>query len=363
MSFEGALNGEFWRGRKVLVTGHTGFKGAWLSLWLQRLGAEVSGFALKPPTDPSLYAVAKVAEGMHASVEGDVRDGDAVTRAFARCQPEVVFHMAAQPLVRRSYSEPRETFETNVMGTVNVLDAVRRSEGVRVVVNVTSDKCYENREDGVAFKESDALGGHDPYSASKGAAELVTHSYRRSFFAEPDGVRLASARAGNVIGGGDWGEDRLVADLMRAALARSAIRVRNPHAVRPWQHVLCPLEGYLRLAEALWHSSGYAGAWNFGPGKEDERSVEFVMGLFSQLWPGGIQCKGAVGSDPHEARSLNLDSSKARDRLRWRPAMCLREGVEATVAWWLALLDRQDMRKVTLAQTEALPRYGYHVAR
>jgi len=350
VSCEGAPNGEFWHGRKVLVTGHTGFKGAWLSLWLQLLGAEVSGFALKPPSDPSLYDVAKVAQGMHVSVEGDVRDGDAVMRAFARCRPEVVFHMAAQPLVRRSYVEPSETFETNVMGTVNVLDAVRRSQDVRVLVNVTSDKCYENREDGVAFKESDAMGGHDPYSASKGAAELVTSAYRRSFFDDPDGVRLASARAGNVIGGGDWGEDRLVADVMRAALARGVVRIRNPQAVRPWQHVLCPLSGYLRLAEALWDSVDYAGAWNFGPTEDDERPVGWLVQRLCELWPEGIEWVCDEQGHPREASVLRLDSSKAGEALGWRAPMKLEQALEATAAWWLALREGCDMRAATIGQ-------------
>jgi CDP-glucose 4,6-dehydratase len=350
VSFEGAPNEEFWRGRKVLVTGHTGFKGAWLSLWLQRLGAEVSGFALKPPSDPSLYEAAKVAQGMHVGVEGDVRDGDAVMGAFARCRPEVVFHMAAQPLVRRSYVEPRETFETNVMGTVNVLDAVRHSQDVRVVVNVTSDKCYENREDGLAFKEGDAMGGHDPYSASKGAAELVTSAYRRSFFNDPDGVRLASARAGNVIGGGDWGEDRLVADVMRAALARGVVRIRNPEAVRPWQHVLCPLSGYLRLAEALWGSADYAGAWNFGPTEDDERPVGWLVRRICELWPEGIEWVCDEQGHPREANVLRLDSSKAGEALGWRAPMKLEQALEATVAWWRALREGYDMRAATIGQ-------------
>ncbi|HEU4600034.1 MAG TPA: CDP-glucose 4,6-dehydratase, partial [Solirubrobacterales bacterium] len=249
----GTVDPEFWRGRRVLVTGHTGFKGSWLCLWLQSLGATVTGFANGVPTQPSLFELARVAEGME-SVEGDVRDAEALAKTAANANPEVVIHMAAQALVRRSFVEPRATYETNVMGTVNLLEAVRGGEGVRVVVNVTSDKCYENREWEWGYRENEPMGGHDPYSSSKGAAELVTSAYRRSFFSDPEGTRLASARAGNVIGGGDWGEDRLVPDVMRAALASETTRVRNPNSIRPWQHVVNPLSGYLALAQAIWES-------------------------------------------------------------------------------------------------------------
>jgi CDP-glucose 4,6-dehydratase len=372
-----ALDLEFWRGRNVLLTGHTGFKGAWLSLWLQSLGADVTGLSLGAPTRPSLYEVARVEEGMRESIRADVRDGDAVLDALRRVEPEVVIHMAAQPLVRRSYIEPRETFATNVMGTVNVLDAVRVCEGVRVVVNVTSDKCYENPEDGSALREGDPMGGHDPYSASKGAAELVTAAYRRSFFSDPDSVRLASVRAGNVIGGGDWGQDRLVADVMRAALAGQPVHVRNPDAIRPWQYVLCPLGGYLRLAEALWDTPELAGPWNFGPAPEDERSVRWVVERISERWPGGVGWVGDGGAHlceahtpreadvphqadapheadaPREAHTLKLDSSSARDRLGWQPAMGLEEAIEATVGWWLALGEGEDMREVGREQIAA----------
>jgi CDP-glucose 4,6-dehydratase len=360
----------FWRGRTVLLTGHTGFKGAWLSLWLQWLGAEVTGLSLGAPTRPSLYEVARVEENMRESIRADVRDGEAVLDAFRRVRPEVVIHLAAQPLVRRSYAEPRETFATNVMGTVNVLDAARLCESVGVLVNVTSDKCYENPEDGSPLREGDPMGGHDPYSASKGAAELVTAAYRRSFFSGRDGPLLASARAGNVIGGGDWGEDRLVADVIRAALAGRPVHVRNPHAIRPWQHVLCPLGGYLRLTEALWDAPELAGAWNFGPAPEDERSVRWVVERISEGWPGGVRwVEDGVGRPheghapdgadglreadtpeeavaPHEAHTLKLDSSLARDRLGWEPAMGLEEAIEATVGWWLALREGEDMREV-----------------
>src|SRR4051794_17825774 len=253
-----------WRGRRVLVTGHTGFKGSWLSLWLAAMGAEVTGLADGVPTDPSLFELARVGEDVD-TVTADVRDAEAIAGAVAAARPEVVLHLAAQPLVRRSFAAPRETYEVNVMGTVNVLEAVRLAGGVRAVVNVTSDKCYENREWEWAYREDEPMGGHDPYSSSKGASELVTSAWRRSFFSAPDGTRLASARAGNVIGGGDWGADRLVPDVMRAALADAPVQVRNPGAVRPWQHVLNPLSGYLLLAQRLWQDPAAATAWNFGP--------------------------------------------------------------------------------------------------
>lgn len=262
--------------------------------------------------------------------------------------------MAAQPLVRRSYAEPLETFETNVMGTVNVLEAARCQEGIGVVINVTSDKCYESRQSGRPFAEDDPMGGHDPYSASKGAAELVTGAYLRSFYAGPQGPRLASARAGNVIGGGDWGEDRLVADVMKAAVAGEPVRVRNPDAVRPWQHVLCPLGGYLLLAQALWDSPELAGAWNFGPDERDARPVGWLVGRLAELWPNGIEVLADEGPHPHEAPALRLDSAKARERLGWRPAMGLEEGLQATVAWWLSLQDRRDMLAVTREQIAAV---------
>lgn len=349
------MNPEFWRGRRVLVTGHTGFKGAWLSLWLQALGAEVTGFANGVPTTPSLYELARVEEGM-TSIEGDVRDAEAIARALADCEPEVVIHMAAQPLVRRSFVAPRETYETNVMGTVNLLDAVRLSPGVRAVVNVTSDKCYENREWDWGYREDEAMGGHDPYSSSKGAAELVTSAYRRSFFFDPDGPRLASARAGNVIGGGDWGEDRLVPDMMRAALAGEAVRVRNPNAIRPWQHVVNPLSGYLVLAEAIWDSPDQASGWNFGPPEEEARPVGWLVERLAELWPERLEWTVDDGPHPHEAHYLKLDSSLARARLGWRPLVPLDIALTETAAWYRELQAGADMRAVTLNQLELFSR-------
>jgi CDP-glucose 4,6-dehydratase len=349
---------DFWRGRRVLITGHTGFKGAWLALWLQALGARVTGFSAKAPTGRSLYELARVGEGM-ANIEGDVCDPEAVAGAVAAAAPEVVVHMAAQSLVRRSFAEPRETFQVNVMGTVNVLDAVRmHGEGVRALVNVTSDKCYENRESERGYNEDDPMGGHDPYSSSKGCAELVTDAFRRSFFADRAGPRLASARAGNVIGGGDWGEDRLVPDIMRAALAGEPVRVRNPNSIRPWQHVLSPLSGYLVLAQALWDSPEYAAGWNFGPADDDTRSVGWIVERVGELWPAELAWVHDEGPHPHEARYLKLDSSRSRARLGWRPLLGLEEALEATVGWYRALHEGADMRAVTLRQIETF-QYRY----
>jgi CDP-glucose 4,6-dehydratase len=359
----GTVDADFWRDRRVLLTGHTGFKGAWLALWLQSLGASVTGFAVDVPTQPSLYELARVANGMQ-SIVGDVRDYDAVAAAVADAAPEIVIHMAAQSLVRRSFAEPRATYETNVMGTVNVLDAVRlRGKQVRAIVNVTSDKCYENREWEWGYREQEPMGGHDPYSSSKGCAELVTTAFRRSFFSEQahagaPGTRLASARAGNVIGGGDWGEDRLLPDIMRAALADERVRVRNPNSIRPWQHVLNPLSGYLVLAQALWDSPEHACGWNFGPPEQDARPVGWIVERVGELWPAELRWTLDDGPHPHEARYLKLDSSRARARLGWRPLLGLDGALEATVAWYLQLHAGADMRAVTVEQIETFQYAG-----
>ena len=342
-----------WSGRSVLVTGHTGFKGAWLGLWLQSMGARVTGLASGIPTEPSLYALARVGEGVQEA-KADVRDAAAVTEAVRAAEPEVVIHMAAQAFVRRSFRDPRTTYETNVMGTVNVLEAVRASPTVRAVVNVTSDKCYDNREQGRPFVEDDPKGGHDPYSNSKGCAELVADAYLRSYFApEPDGPRLGSARAGNVIGGGDWGEDRLIPDVMRGAMAGESIRIRNPEAIRPWQHVLNPLSGYLELAQALLGDPGAQGGWNFGPSADDARPVSWITERIGDRWPGEIAWEVDPGPHPHEAHHLTLDSSKARERLDWAPGWDLGQALDAIVEWYSALHAGQDMRPVTLAQIES----------
>ncbi len=345
---------DFWRGRRVLVTGHSGFKGSWLVLWLQSLGASVTGFSAGRPTQPSLHELARLGEQME-SLHGDIRDADALAEAVAASRPEVVVHMAAQALVRRSFAEPAETYATNVMGTVNLLDAVRRQgDGVRAVVVVTSDKSYENREWEWGYREDEPMGGHDPYASSKACAELVTAAYRSSFFSDPDGPRVASARAGNVIGGGDWGEDRLVPDIVRAALAGEPLRLRNPNSIRPWQHVLNPLSGYLLLAQALCESPEHACAWNFGPGDDDAQPVGWVVRELAELWPGELRWDFDAGPHPHEARYLKLDSSRARTRLGWRPPVALSAALQSIVAWNLALRDGADMRAVTISQIEEL---------
>jgi len=350
----GRLDPGFWDGRRVLLTGHTGFKGAWLSVWLQTLGAELTGLSRDVPTKPSLYELARVGAGMKDEIEADVRDFEAVAAAIGRSRPEIVIHMAAQAFVRRSFVEPRETYETNVLGTVNVLEAIRLNGGIRAVVNVTSDKCYENREWEWGYREDEPMGGFDPYSASKGCAELVTSAFRRSFFTPDSGdTRLASVRAGNVVGGGDWGEDRLLADVMRAALEGRSLNVRNPDAIRPWQHVLNPLSGYLMLVQALWDSDDYATAWNFGPAEVEARPVSWIVERVKELWPAELQWEHDAGPQPHEARYLRVDSSRARLRLGWRPTWGLDEALDRTVEWYEAFADGADMRAATLRQVEA----------
>jgi CDP-glucose 4,6-dehydratase len=348
-----AVDPSFWRERRVFVTGHSGFKGAWLVLWLEAMGARVTGFSSGLPSEPSLYELAHVADGME-SIGGDVRDHEAVAAAVASSEPEIVIHMAAQSLVRRSFAEPYETYATNVMGTVSVLDAVRRAPGdVRAVVVVTSDKCYENREWEWGYREDEPMGGHDPYSNSKGCAELVTSAFRNSFFPDSDGPRIASARAGNVIGGGDWGQDRLVPDIMRSALAGEPVRVRNPNSIRPWQHVLNPLSGYLVLAQALWDSSEQATGWNFGPAERDARPVGWIVERIAELWPEELGWTLDDGPHPHEARYLKLDSSRARERLGWHPPVALDDALASIVEWYQAMRDGADMHAVTLGQIEA----------
>jgi CDP-glucose 4,6-dehydratase len=346
----------FWSGRSVFLTGHTGFKGSWLSLWLQHLGATVHGFALPPNTSPNLFELARVSEGMHSTI-GDVRDREALQRALHRADPEVVLHLAAQPIVRESYEDPIGTYATNVMGTAHLLDAVRRLPSVRAVVVVTSDKCYENREWNRGYTESDAMGGFDPYSSSKGCAELLTASFRNSFFtptpSEKRGIAVASGRAGNVIGGGDWSRDRLIPDILRAIAAGQPVRIRNPHATRPWQHVLEPLSGYLLLAQRLVErGTEFAEAWNFGPAAEDARPVQWIVERLTERWrpPGSWTVDG--GAHPHEARFLHLDVSKAAQRLGWNPRWSLDECLNRIVDWHRAAQAGADMRDFTLRQIE-----------
>lgn len=347
-----AVTPEFWRGRRVFITGHTGFKGGWLALWLDSLGAQVHGYSTAPPTDPNLYTAARVADSLASHTIGDIRDLAGLERAVAHAQPEVAFHMAAQPLVRYSYAEPIETFAVNALGTAHVLEALRRCTDLRAVVSVTTDKCYENREWLWGYRETEPLGGRDPYSASKACAELVTHAYRQSFMAER-GVAVASARAGNVIGGGDWAADRLVPDFFRAADAGTSLEIRHPDATRPWQHVLEPLAGYIQVAEALAADpAAYAGAWNFGPTDEGIRPVRWILDHLCSRVP-GTRWHTASGQQPHEATLLKLDSSKANTLLNWRPRWRLAEALDHTVDWHRVWRGGGDARAACLAQIAA----------
>jgi CDP-glucose 4,6-dehydratase len=346
------VNPGFWQGRRVLITGHTGFKGSWLSLWLQSMDTTLIGYSTPPPTSPSLFELARVEDGM-GHMEGDVRDLERLEAVLSEQRPEIVIHMAAQSLVRRSYRDPVETYETNLMGTVNVLEAVRRVGGVRVVINVTTDKVYENPERPQGFSEDEPKGGRDPYSNSKACSELVTVAYRESFFRERDDApALASARAGNVIGGGDWGEDRLVPDVMGAALERRPAMIRNPDAVRPWQHVLNPLSGYLLLAESLWDSDAHADGWNFGPEEDDERSVRWVIERLAELWGQSIDWRHDASDQPRETAELRLDSTRARARLGWAPRWDLERALSSVVDWYRGLQSGADARELVLGQIE-----------
>jgi len=345
------MNPDFWRGKRVFLTGHTGFKGSWLSLWLQSMGAQLQGLALDPPTTPNLFTEARVGAGM-ASTIGDIRDLATVQQAMAAFQPDIVLHMAAQPLVRLSYVEPVETYATNVMGTVHVLEAARRAGSVRAIVNVTTDKCYENKEWFWGYREDEPMGGYDPYSNSKGCSELVTSAYRRSFF-QKEGIALASGRAGNVIGGGDWAADRLVPDILRAFERQQPVVIRNPHSTRPWQHVLEPLSGYLTLAEQLWeHGQAYAEGWNFGPTDDDARPVQWIVERLVQAWGEGARWQLDGADHPHEAGYLKLDISKAKHRLGWRPSWHLDTALDKIVQWHQAWLAQQDVQALCLAQIQ-----------
>ena len=343
------MNPEFWRGKRVFLTGHTGFKGSWLSLWLQSLSAEVSGYALAPPTNPNLFTLAGVERGMQSQI-ADVRDLATLQKAMQQAKPEIVLHLAAQPLVRASYTDPVTTYSTNMMGTVHLLEAVRQTPGVRAVVNVTTDKCYENREWVWGYREDEPMGGHDPYSNSKGCSELITSAYRRSFFTG-NGIALASARAGNVIGGGDWAQDRLVPDVLRAFETGQTAIIRNPFATRPWQHVLEPVAGYLALAERL-HEEGasFAQAWNFGPRDDDARPVQWMVERLANLWGAGAHWQADGGSHAHEAHNLKLDISKAKHLLGWRPRWPLEITLSNIVEWHQAYLKGTNMHSFALQQ-------------
>jgi CDP-glucose 4,6-dehydratase len=343
----------FWRGRRVLITGHTGFKGGWLTLWLASMGSRVIGYALAPNTTPSLFNLALAGHADCDSRIADVRDYATLKSVLLETRPDTVFHLAAQPLVRRSYAMPRETYETNVMGTVNLLDAVREAESVRAVVVVTSDKCYENREWHWGYREDEPMGGHDPYSNSKGCAELVTAAMRNSFFSAGDHSRaaVATARAGNVIGGGDWSEDRLIPDLLRAISSGQPANIRNPGAIRPWQHVLEPLSGYLLLARRL-HEQGqtHASAWNFGPADEDALTVAQIADHMVRRWGPPAAWTQDGQSHPHEARYLKLDSSKSRALLGWKPRLRAADALDWVVDWQRALANGENARITTLDQ-------------
>ena len=348
------MNTGFWKNKKVLVTGHTGFKGSWLSLWLQSMGANVIGYALAPPSNPSMFEVANVAEGM-ISLDGDVRNTAQVQAAVEQYQPEIIIHMAAQALVRYSYQNPVETYATNVMGTVNVLEAARLISSVKAVVVITSDKCYENREWVWGYREDEAMGGYDPYSNSKGCAELVTSAYRQSFFnAAGRAVAVASARAGNVIGGGDWAADRLIPDMVRAVTEGLSVKIRHPDAVRPWQHVLEPLSGYLLLAEKLYaQGSEYAESWNFGPSEDEAKPVQWIVEHFTRLWGDEAGWELDRSDHPHEAHYLKLDCSKARMRLHWKPRWAFLQSLENITTWYKAHREGKDMRDFSLKQIAA----------
>jgi len=348
------MEANFWKQKTVLITGHTGFKGSWLSLWLQRKGANLIGYSLAPPTEPNLFEVAHVAKNMK-SIEGDIRDLDYFSSTIAKFKPEIIIHMAAQPIVRISYKDPIETYSTNVMGTAHVLEAVRLTNCVRVLLVITSDKCYENKEWLWGYREQDSLGGRDPYSSSKGCAELVVSAYRESFFSgvqdRSQDVSVASTRAGNVIGGGDWAQDRLVPDIVRGLIENRPTTIRYPNATRPWQHVLVPLSGYMTLVEHLWdYGKKYEGAWNFGPREEDAKPVWWVADYLIRKWGRNARWIKEQNQIAHEDTLLKLDCSKARTLLKWIPKLELEATLNWIVRWYNAYVEGKDMRDITLEQ-------------
>jgi CDP-glucose 4,6-dehydratase len=349
-SLEGLeVNKDFWSAKRVLLTGHTGFKGSWLSLWLQSMGVDLMGLALDPPTTPSLFVEANVAHGMVSQI-GDIRNYDIVLKAVSDFKPQIVIHMAAQPLVRYSYENPIETYATNVMGTLHLFEAIRQTDSVRVVVNVTTDKCYENKEWVWGYREDEPMGGFDPYSSSKGCSELITSAYRRSYFDKTD-VALASARAGNVIGGGDWAKDRLIPDILRAFQHNQPVVIRNPNSTRPWQHVLEPLSGYLKLAEKLWcEPKVYSEAWNFGPRDEDAKSVGWIVKQLCEVWGSGAAWQLDDHNHPHEAGYLKLDISKAAHKMSWMPTWTLDIALMKIVDWQKVFIAKGDLRSFSLTQ-------------
>lgn len=350
------MNLNFWKGKRVFITGHTGFKGSWLSLWLHSLGAEVTGYALTPPTKPSLFEFCKIEELVDSTID-DIRNGEALKSAVLAAVPEIVIHMAAQPIVRESYKNPVDTYAINIMGTVNLLEAVRRCKNVRAVVNVTTDKCYENKEWLWGYRENESLGGYDPYSSSKACSELVTAAYRNSFFNTKayasHGVAVASARAGNVIGGGDWANDRLIPDCIKALLKGEKILIRNPHAIRPWQHVLEPLSGYLTLAQKLYENGPrYAEGWNFGPDDSDTKPVEWIVKRLCEEWGHDASYEIEKGEHPHEAHYLKLNCSKAKAILGWHPRWNLDKAIDSIIKWTRAYKENKDLRQICTNQIE-----------
>lgn len=350
------MNSKFWNGKKVLVTGHTGFKGSWLSLWLQSLGADLLGYSLPPPTDPCLFDLADVGKGM-TSIVGDVRDGEHLKSVLAQYRPEIFIHMAAQSLVVRSHANPVDTYSTNVMGTVNALEAIRLIDCVKVAIVITSDKCYENKEWQWGYRENEVLGGADPYSNSKACAEMITSTYRRSYFGESkkpvNSAAIATVRAGNVIAGGDWAEDRLIPDVIRAFMDNRSVKIRNPDAIRPWQFVLEPLDGYLTLAEHLWvNGKKYGCPWNFGPNEEDTKTVSWVVGQLVNLWGGKALSEEVLQSHPREASHLKLDCSNAKASLGWSPKLRLITCLDWVTKWYQAYAQNKNIKEFTINQIQ-----------
>ena len=340
----------FWNNKRVLITGHTGFKGSWLSIWLKKLGAEVIGFSNLVPTNPSLYELSGINSDI-ISVTGDIRDLQTVQNIFLQYKPQIVIHMAAQSLVGPSYDDPVETYSTNVMGTVNLFEAIRKSNDTSVIINVTSDKCYENKETLNGYVETDKIGGYDPYSNSKACSELVTSSFRNSFFKDnPNGKNLASVRAGNIIGGGDWSDNRLVPDIMKSLQQELSLKIRNPDGIRPWQHVLDPLHGYLTLAEHLWdNGSKFSEAWNFGPDQNSVKPVSWIIDQISEYWGSPVNWKKSE-QDFHETHVLSLNCSKSKSELNWNPKLNLIDSIKWTVDWFKEFYNKSDMRKITEKQ-------------
>jgi CDP-glucose 4,6-dehydratase len=347
---KGKVDTSFWKGKKVFLTGHTGFKGSWLSLWLQNMGAVVKGYSLDVNTNPALFTQANVSEEMESEI-GDIRNLEKLTKSMVSFSPDILIHMAAQPLVRLSYQEPVDTYTTNVIGTVNVLEAARKCSALKAIVSVTTDKCYENKEWDWGYREIEPMGGHDPYSSSKGCAELVTSAYRRSFFSSEGTASLASARAGNVIGGGDWAEDRLIPDILRAFEKSKPVVIRNPLSTRPWQHVLEPLSGYLVLAQELFlNGDDFAEGWNFGPKDEDCKPVSWILDKMVESWGGNASWSLDKENNPHEAGFLKLDCSKAASRLKWKPKWNLQLTLRAIVDWHQIYSNGGDIKKQCLKE-------------